>query len=534
MKTYKIILLLLLVAIWISCDNDTYFELERPNQYPWTKVTELEMGVREPYRLLNGNAWGSPLGAMGLRFYGESDIAQLLPDISGDSYYNEYYNRLYKTTIPSMDKEMGNAFAYLYNMVAAANAPLTMLEKAEEAQKDPFADMTAADREMVKRYKGELLFMRGVAYWYLARMFAPPFDPNGANDGKYFVLRRTFTNSATEIKHAPLATVKEVWESIQKDFEDAKKLLPINYVTSEKDGKGRANKYAASAFLSRVYFITGQFSKAKDECDFVVEGGMYNLNSDPIESFNRIAENGSCADIIWTQAMDANTSGFDRNPTIMGKNAYQGSATGGRLPNFSLCAWCNLALSYSTLKQIGWMVDGQNGDYTVGPEADGDKRYSQLYYRLEEWKSNGVVGVNDSRNVVTKPYVWNDKFFRNPGQGRRSSRPMLRYAEVLLTRATLRLKDGDKEGAVSDVNEVRRRAGLPPLDSVTLTEEQIERERIIELAGEHGDRIYYLIAMRRSIGRGDRPNSIATIEPPYSDYYWQVPLAESEQNGAYN
>ena len=72
------------------------------------------------------------------------------------------------------------------------------------------------------------------------------------------------------------------------------------------------------------------------------------------------------------------------------------------------------------------------------------------------------------------------------------------------------------------------------LDAATLTEAQIERERIIELAGEHGDRIYYLIAMRRSIGRGDRPTSIAAIDPPYADYYWQVPLAESEQNGAYN
>ncbi len=111
---------------------------------------------------------------------------------------------------------------------------------------------------------------------------------------------------------------------------------------------------------------------------------------------------------------------------------------------------------------------------------------------------------------------------------------MLRLAEAYLTRATLRLKDGDKTGAAADLNVVRKRAGLSDISSASITETDIENERIKELAGEHADRLLYLIAMRKPIGIGDRDaTKFSPIQPPYSTYYWQVPEVEKQNNNAY-
>jgi hypothetical protein len=111
---------------------------------------------------------------------------------------------------------------------------------------------------------------------------------------------------------------------------------------------------------------------------------------------------------------------------------------------------------------------------------------------------------------------------------------MIRLAEVYLTRSVIRLKKGDKVGAAEDLNVVRKRAGLSEISSAVITEQDIENDRIKELAGEHADRIYYLIAMRKPIGIGDRdPSKFAPIVPPYSNYYWKIPELERLNNTAY-
>lgn len=541
-KIFKTIVALSLLLMSVSCDNEGFFELERPNQYPWATVKELELAVRQPYLLLMGNAWGSPVGALGLRGYAESDISQYLNGITGSSYFYEYYNRLWKTTtLNSSDKEMELAFSYLYQISTATNAPLQLINDAEKAGTDVFENMTETDRQTVKRYKGELLFMRAVCYWYLARTWAPPYNPDGNNTGKYFVLRRDYVNGADDIKNGTLATVEDVYTSIVQDLKDAVDALPTSYVTSELSQRSRVNKYAAQAMLARVYFYMGKTALAKAQIDDVINSKMYNLNDDPIEAFNRIAGEGNSGEIIWEIALSSTSTKFDRIPTIFSKNNY--TANGGRGTRWNHVAWGAFTLSYHATKQIGWM----NDDLSVGPTAAADKRYTQTFIRLEAYKANpwnataNPVEYYEHLNTyetryspITTPHIWQDKHYRAITSGRRSNRPMLRLAEMYLTRSIIRLKEGDKAGAAEDLNVVRHRAGLENIAAADITELAIENERIKELAGEHADRIYYLIAMRKPIGIGDRdPAKFSPILPPYSDYYWQVPLVEQQQNLAY-
>lgn len=541
-KILKNIIALSLLVLGVSCDNEGFFELERPNQYPWTTVQELELAVRQPYLLLMGNAWGSPVGALGLRGFAESDVCQYLEGITGASYYYEYYTRQWKNTVLSGEKELETAFGYLYQISTATNAPLKLIREAEEAGKDVFPNMTEADRQTVKRFKGELLFMRAVGYWYLARTWAPPYNPGGDNSGKYFVLRRDYVNGADDIKNGTLGSVEEVYASIVQDLKDAIDVLPTSYVASELSQRSRVNKYAAQAMLGRIYFYMGKYAEAKAQIDDVIKSGMYNLNDEPLAAFDKVAGEGSSGEIIWEIALSSTTSKFDRNPTIFSKNNY--TANGGRGTRWNHCAWACFTLSYTAAKQIGWM----NNDLSVGPAAANDKRYTQTYIRLEAYKANpwnattnpveywAHQNTYETRySPITVPFIWQDKHYRAQTSGRRSNRPMLRLAEMYLTRATLRLKEGDKTGAAEDLNVVRKRAGLGDISSSAITELDIENERIKEMTGEHADRLLYLIAMRRPIGIGDRdPSKYSPIQPPYSDYYWQIPTLEQQQNSAYS
>ena len=89
----------------IACDNEAFFELERPNQFPWVNVNELELGVREPYYLQNREPWTHAFGTMALKNFTESDIALFLPQFVGASASAAYYNREFNKAVPAYEME---------------------------------------------------------------------------------------------------------------------------------------------------------------------------------------------------------------------------------------------------------------------------------------------------------------------------------------------------------------------------------------------------------------------------------------------
>jgi hypothetical protein len=508
--TKKYLLAIFSIVLLVACDNDAFFELERPNQFPWVNVNELELGVREPYYLQNREPWTHAFGTMALKNFTESDIALFLPQFVGASASAAYYNREFNKAVPAY--EMEGTFVKLYEMVTACNGPLKMLNDAEEAGKDPFPSMTQAERDKVNHFKGELLFMRGVAYWYLARMYAPPYNPKGSNDGRYFTLRRDFVTSSEALKNPELGSVAEVYAAIEKDWTEAKKLLFEDHapLVNEVNVRARANKVAASAMLMRLYFIKGEHDKALTECNYILGSPLYDLTEDPIEAFNKNGADGWGKEVIWQTACNSTSGAYGRMETIYGWSHFSRN---------SMAAWASQPLSHWALKQVGWM----NDDLSETEEARSDKRYQQVYARNEV----------DPRSDQVPPMVWSHKWFRAPDQ-RRSNRPLIRLAEVYLTRSIIRYNKNDKTGAAADLNVVRNRAGLASIESAALTADMIHNERIKEMATENGDRTYYLIGLQLPIGIGDRdPAVFSPVMPPYADYYWQVPVVEREQNHSY-
>ena len=510
MKKIAYLLIAGFILLLSSCNEDKFFELERPNQYPWQSASELEMAVRAPYLYFVGAAWSNPIGAITNRF-GESDLAHYTGK-TGDSYYYAYWDRLWETLVLENTKELEGGFEYLYFMSTACNAPLQMILQAEKEGRDPFVDMSDSDYELVKRIKGELLFMRAFTYWNLARTWAPPYDSNGANDTKHFVLYRDYVNDSNVLKNGELATVKEVYDAIVDDLKAAIVVLPESYYSGDNGQRMRVNKYAAEALLARVLFYMGDFKSAKTYIDDVIaQTSLYDLSEEPYQAWNKMSGDGSGKEVIFEICYSSSSDRYDRNPGIMNFAAYNGNAN-------KQSGYCAFAMSYAAMEQVGWM----NAAHEVTDEARSDLRFNQLYKYSEGYG---------------QPYIFLFKYFRSSnvsGGQRRANRPIIRLADLYLMRAQIHWMNNDKTGAASDVNVVRTRAGLGEIAASALTERDIENERIKEMAGENADRIYWLIALHKDIPIGDRdPSKFQPIKYPYSKYYYQIPLQEKQANNAY-
>ncbi|MCF0167145.1 MAG: RagB/SusD family nutrient uptake outer membrane protein, partial [Bacteroidales bacterium] len=354
-------------------------------------------------------------------------------------------------------KELEGGFEYLYYMSTACNSALALIENAEAEGVDPFPEMTTADKALVKRIKGELLFMRAFTYWNLARTWCPPYDSKGSNDSKHIVVYRTNESDSDALKNATLSTVKEVYDYIVADLKDAIAILPDAYYTGDNNKRMRANKYAAEALLARVLFYMGNFSEAKTYIDDVIrQTDLYALDTDLVAPFNKTSSSPTSKEVIWEIVYSDDSDRYDRNPGIMQYAAYNGHAT-------KMCGYAAFSLSYYAMEKIGWL----DKDHKLTAEAQNDLRFQNLYI------------YHPGNDAYPDPAIYIFKYFRGATpttNGRRAPRPLIRLSDLYLMRAQINLMAGSSAAAAADVNVVRERAGLQALS--TVTEADIENERI--------------------------------------------------------
>jgi hypothetical protein len=108
---------------------------------------------------------------------------------------------------------------------------------------------------------------------------------------------------------------------------------------------------------------------------------------------------------------------------------------------------------------------------------------------------------------------------------------VLRLAEQYLIRAEARTRQNNLQGAKSDLNEIRKRSGLPDTDANTKDEMQIaiEHERQTELFAEWGHRWF-------DLKRWEKANAVLNLlkAPNWqpTDMLYPIPLQEIQRNSA--
>lgn len=349
------------------------------------------------------------------------------------------------------------AWESLYSVIGQANSVINVL---------PDAAGPEVPQSAVSNAVGEARFIRGVAYFYLVRIFGSV--PIIADNNDY-VLEPV----------VPRNTVSDIYRFITEDMEYA-----VDNITYDKgSAPGRISSNGAKAMLAKVQLYLEDYSQAYQLAEEVINSGEFSLfGGDP--QFSDSDESGSYYD-LFTPENDNNTESifalqWHSSPSYGEGNGLQSlfgpsGFTGG---------------------SDGWTAIGPSPDLLDAYEdQDEDVRFYATFMRrgAEYPDLNGGYVVPDNVDAqgtdhVVKKYVVGSAAatLRDDGSGQTTTSNntyILRYADLLLVHAEAALKGGGSTAnGIESFNKVRLRAGLDENPSPTL--DDIFNERRIELAFE--------------------------------------------------
>ena len=244
-------------------------------------------------------------------------------------------------------------------------------------------------------------------------------------------------------------TIEETKDQVLADLEVAESLLD-----GIENNQGRATIWAVKALLARVHFEFKNYATAASYADDVILNGRVEgkklalLSEDILPLYNGVITTENIFTFLATPRDRANTRLFE----IFSINSS--------------------AVELSMSKSF-WNIISENKN---------DVRLEQLH---EDFRTAWAC------------YKYNDRDMHIP---------YLRLSEMYLIRAESKVNTGDLDGALTDLNALRNRAGL---DETTYTDQadlldQLYRERSLELSME-----------------GDNFHNLKRLEQPIGGYSWE-------------
>lgn len=158
----------------------------------------------------------------------------------------------------------------------------TVLEKAPEVLA---IDGAFSDKQL-QEYRGEVLGLRALMYFYLTRTF----------DEVPLILEATTTDD--RVKAHEKATRDDIFKQIKKDLEDAEKIIPRSYPELD-ERKGRLTYYAVKTIQADVHLWIDEFQEAIEAADAVIESGQFSLVPGNEYWFNKLYVEGNSPESIF-------------------------------------------------------------------------------------------------------------------------------------------------------------------------------------------------------------------------------------------
>jgi hypothetical protein len=203
------------------------------------------------------------LQATGLYYLNAMIVGDLAADNLTHTGTMMEYSHIENKPIPAENSIVEGMWSGAYNGINCVNNILLKLP-----------EVPGLTPEETNNYEGEALFIRALLHYYLATYFGGvPIQ----------------TQPTLDLSHVDIArnTLAEVYDQVISDLTTAKIKL------SSVKVKGRANKYAASALLAKVYL--SKFQQIGDQpsaalaiawADTVISKGNYSLAADYASLFN--------------------------------------------------------------------------------------------------------------------------------------------------------------------------------------------------------------------------------------------------------
>jgi len=157
------------------------------------------------------------------------------------------------------------------------------------------ADITPAD---TTEFRAEALFLRGFFHFELRKMFFyPPFVDESV----------TYNNNNYNVPNNTSSGFTEIWPDIEADFTYAMTNLPPT-----QPNKGQANKWAAQAYLAKVYMFEGKYTAAQPLLDQLISSGVtasgtpYALQANYAQNFNPASAAKNSSESVFAIQMSVN------------------------------------------------------------------------------------------------------------------------------------------------------------------------------------------------------------------------------------
>jgi hypothetical protein len=361
----------------------------------------------------------------------------------------------YNLVTPTMGAFVTRTWQNLFKSISRANVAIRAVNNLDEAS---FPNK--------KVRLGELKFLRAHSYFTMKLLYKniPIFDET-ATEEDILKVSNTLSN-------------EESWNKIAADFQFAIDNLPTNQAEL-----GRANKYAAQAYLAKLRLFQAYEQDATHKVtninktrlqevvtltQSVISSGKYRLSNDIGDNFVPETENGP--ESIFAIQFTVNDG------TTAGRMSYEdGLNYPHGAPQYGCCGFHagsqNLVNAHTT-DANGWpnfdtfnetnadltkqMVDPRL-DHTVGVEGhvykyDNTKLFSNSWVR-----DPGVYG--NFHTMRFQQLASSGSYFKlGPFMGTAKNYDVLRFDDILLIQAEAYIQLGEQDKALSLINQVRERA----------------------------------------------------------------------------
>lgn len=392
MKINKLILFACSGLLLLNVGCEKKLELEPKDSLSTTQALSTINGV-------NAALVGAYASLRSVNYYGRS--LYVYGDLGSNDVYlaknnSNRYLTTYQKNYAAVDADITGMWTAMYNTVARANNIVNAVDNVNATQEEK--DLA----------KGQALFLRGLAYFDLVRVFAKPYNQGGGSQPGVPIVLTSDINA-----NPGRNTVGEVYTRIIEDLTSAKTLLSA---TTEAN-KTTASKYAAAALLSRVYLYKGDYAKVIEEANFVTAADYSLVTAAELPDFYSTV--GTSEEIFTVKFEATETQGSDNIGNIYLKPGY--------------------------------------GDIRVSPD---------LVSSFDQ--ANDLRFINFISPFSSSPSEYqNDKYVGQDGTQGLYSPKVIRLAEVLLNRAEAYAKLNQSGPALDDLNKVRVARGLSALSGLS-------------------------------------------------------------------
>jgi hypothetical protein len=395
------------------------------------------------------------------------------------TFLEPYHNAMTAlNAIGSGYTEWPKAYSYIFQ----ANAAIAALHQ--------YSGTTPAIKQQLL---GEAYFIR--AFWHLYLT-----NCHGA-------VPLVLTTDYTVVDQLARTPRVQVLQQVISDLQLAKTMLSTNYVdgtdTVTTVDRVRPTKAVATALLARAYLYLG---------DYDSQNATYYVKAD------------SAANAV------INNSEYSLCPNL------SGPTNSVFLKNSSEAIW----QIYTPLPSTINTKDGNNFILLAAPNSSQFTVSPQLLGAFEsgdQRQANWIGSITKNGQTYYFPYKYK---VQNGGTPISEYTMVLRLAEQYLIRAEAKAEEGDPAGAVSDLNVIRNRAGLPnysgPTDQASLLA-AILHERQVELFTEWGHRWYDLERAAANPKATVNINAVMSVVTPLKSGTWSsykalypIPLQEIQKD----